>query len=492
MKALLVFLAFIAVPMTADAQRTMSKSQVQSPMLFRIINVVEGLAPEARTSIAAVKEAEIVFDRAAGDYARMTRLDIPLPDGKVFRAERTDLETRGLDDHTWRGKFSAGEAEGDVSLTFKNGFVAGRIFTPKRTYEIVPKGSRHILMELDGALFPECAGAPEGDAGFLREGSGPTVDSGDRIDVLVVYTASVRTSLGGDAQAQTFAQQAIDASNGTYFNSKIRLRLRLVSAQLTALNEIGSFSTELSNLRNDPATATLRNTTNADMVAMLTNSTEACGIGYLMGAPGGNPNNGFSVTARTCAVGNLTFAHELGHNMGSQHNPENGSGPTYPYSYGHWHNGMYRTVMSYVNPCTSGCGRAPYFSNPDVIYAGLPTGIANARDNARSINKTADWIASYRYSGSNLLLSNMNGGGVVRRMTGFNVNWTSDNISGNVRIELSRDGGTNWETVAASTPNDGTETIRVSGKPTTQGRIRIVSLNNTAVTDSSLNNFRIQ
>ncbi|MBX3292774.1 MAG: hypothetical protein KF881_07780 [Acidobacteria bacterium] len=492
MKILIVCLTFFALPLGISAQRNSSKSQSQAPALFRIINVTEGLAPEARTSIAAVKEAEIVFDRPAAEYARSVRLDIPLLDGRVFRAERKVLETRALDDQSWFGKAKIGEYDGDITLTFKGGYVAGRIFTFEKTYEIVPKGNKHILLELDGALFPECAGEVKGEPGYIRETPGATVDSGDRIDVLVVYTASVRTSLGGDAQAQAFAQQAIDASNGTYFNSKIRQRLRLVGAQLTALNETGSFSSELSNLRNDPATATLRNSTNADMVAMLTNSAEACGIGYLMGAPGGNPNNGFSVTARTCAVGNLTFAHELGHNMGSQHNPENGSGPTYPYSYGHWHNGMYRTVMSYVNPCVNGCSRAPYFSNPDVVYAGLPTGIANARDNARSINNTADWIANYRYSGSNVMLSNMNGGGVMRRMATHTVNWTSDNISGNVRIELSRDGGTNWETVAASTPNDGSEAIRVFGKPTQQGRIRIVSLNNTAVSDSSLSNFRIQ
>jgi hypothetical protein len=102
--------------------------------------------------------------------------------------------------------------------------------------------------------------------------------------------------------------------------------------------------------------------------------------------------------------------------MGSHHNPENGGTPTYPYGFGHYVNGVYRTVMSYVDPCTSGCTRVAYFSNPSVVFSGLPTGIDNARDNARSINNTADTISNYRYSGSSIMLSNFNGAEIVPRL----------------------------------------------------------------------------
>jgi len=124
-----------------------------------------------------------------------------------------------------------------------------------------------------------------------------------------------------------------------------------------------------------------------------------CGIGYLMGSSSGNQSNAFTVTSRTCAVGNLSFAHELGHNMGSAHNPENGGGGTYSYSYGHWINGVFRTVMSYSNPCSWGCTRRAYFSNPSVTYNGYATG-TSSRDNARSINNTDTVIANYRSAGN--------------------------------------------------------------------------------------------
>src|SRR5688500_19773145 len=95
--------------------------------------------------------------------------------------------------------------------------------------------------------------------------------------------------------------------------------------------------------------------------------------------------------------------------MSSHHNPENGGTPTYPYGFGHYVNANYRTVMSYVDPCPNGCTRVPYFSNPLVNFNNTPTGLVT-RDNARAINNTADWTASYRYSGSSIKMSNFNAG----------------------------------------------------------------------------------
>ena len=95
-------------------------------------------------------------------------------------------------------------------------------------------------------MFPECAGDIKGDPPLESKASAApeaAIDSGDRIDVLLLYTTPVKNSLGGDAQAQAFAQSAIDVSNTTYRNSKIRQRIRLVNAQETTIAETGSLST---------------------------------------------------------------------------------------------------------------------------------------------------------------------------------------------------------------------------------------------------------
>jgi hypothetical protein len=113
-------------------------------------------------------------------------------------------------------------------------------------------------------------------------------------------------------------------------------------------------------------------------------------------------SSAFSVTHYSCAVGNLTFAHELGHNMGCAHDRDNAGSALYSYSYGHrWvgTNGTtYRSVMAY-SPGT----RVARFSNPDVLYQGTPTGVppgqSNSAHNAQSINLAAYTIANFRNSG---------------------------------------------------------------------------------------------
>ncbi len=450
-----------------------------------------------KSSIAAKRESEIEFVRRNPRENDRETLSLTLFDGKNYAAKRTSTEARAADDFTWRGKIIEGKIENDVVLTFKNGYVSGLIYAANAVYEIVVRGEQQILVEIDQNKYPECAGDVKGvenesepSALLNKTTTAASVDSGDRIDVLVVYTAAVKTSLGGEAQAQTFAQQAIDSTNTTYINSKIRQRVRLAGAVETTLAESGTLSGELSTVRADPAVAALREQYKADLVAMISNSTDNCGIGYLLGS--GNSLNGFTVNSRTCAVGNLSFAHELGHNMGSTHNPENGSAPSYSYGYGHYVNGVFRTVMSYTDPCTMGCARRPYFSNPEVLFGGLPTGIENARDNARSINNTADRIANYRYSGANLALENFNGGDALPRNIKRTVNWSSENIAGNVKIELSRDGGTTWKTLAADTPNDGAETIVINGNATRRARLRISSVSNPMYSDSSVQNVLIR
>lgn len=450
-----------------------------------------------KTSPAAVRESEIEINFSALRELDDESFEIPLFDEKTYTARRYNIEFRAMDDQSWRGKIRRGKFEGDVILTFKKGFVSGLIYAPDAVYEIVPRGERQILIELDQNLFPECGGeikSGEISEADKIESAAASIDSGDRIDVLVVYTTATKNFLGGDAQARTLAQQAIDATNTAYINSKIRQRVRMVHAQEYLYTETTSGSTDLSNLRGNADIQNLRNTHKADLVAMIGEIQGACGVGYLMGSnqTSGNQNNGYTVTARSCAVGNLSFAHELGHNMGSQHNPENGSGPTYPYGFGHYVNGVFRTVMSYVDPCPNGCTRRPYFSNPEVSFSGFPTGIDNARDNARSINLTADAIANYRYSGANLMLNNFNGGDVLPRNIARNLSWSSENISGNVRIEISRDEGASWQIINANTANDGSENIAVMGRPTRRARIRIVSIDNPTVSDSSVRNISIR
>jgi hypothetical protein len=104
----------------------------------------------------------------------------------------------------------------------------------------------------------------------------------------------------------------------------------------------------------------------------------------------------FSVVSRNCATGYYSFAHELGHNLGCQHDHANAGNGAYSFSYGHRSSGnQWRTIMSYA-PGT----RIQHFSSPDVVYAGEPTGVpegnANAADNAETIRTLAAAMSAFR------------------------------------------------------------------------------------------------
>jgi uncharacterized repeat protein (TIGR01451 family) len=78
-----------------------------------------------------------------------------------------------------------------------------------------------------------------------------------------------------------------------------------------------------------------------------------------------------------------------------------------------------------------------------------------------------------------------NGGEVWPINSTQTIQWNPTGVSGNVKIELSRNGGTTWTVLFANTPNDGAQNWTVAGPATSQALVRISSLSNAAVKDSS-------
>ena len=129
-----------------------------------------------------------------------------------------------------------------------------------------------------------------------------------------------------------------------------------------------------------------------------------CGIAYYSANSSGwvDPEFGVGATASSC-LGSLTFAHEVGHNLGARHDRyvENGGTSDYAYGYVDLEN-EFQTLMSYRDNCSDNgksCTEITHFSNPDINYNDQPTGIAiteaEAANNATLLQKTTPLVANY-------------------------------------------------------------------------------------------------
>lgn len=377
----------------------------------------------SQQGFAQTGESLLRLDSKAAFAAKVgEKLDFQLPDGSRHSAVLDRIVTHRNGDRSWVGRLDGQSTAYRVMITQGAHGLSGRILTPQGEYLIEPSPgnqfaadgaslidvrSRGLVQQTgwdDGLQHPPVAGTSKPDtpaaSGFAADQS--------QIDVLVLYPADLPARYGN---ADTIINGLTLAANQAYIDSQVGINLRVVKTLQVSYTKQVPSSTILNDLTNasDPAfanIATLRQQYGADLVAYLQpfnrDAMGNCGIAWV-GGGGGRPvadsrDYGYSVSGYGRDTGGsnffcsqYTFAHELGHNMGSTHDRANaGSQGAYPYSYGHGVAGQFGTVMSYISPAVG------FFSNPSVTCPGnSPCGIADNADNARSLNNTRAAIAAY-------------------------------------------------------------------------------------------------
>jgi hypothetical protein len=360
---------------------------------------------DARTVQPAARTARRVSMAADWDARAQTSLTIELAGGSVSATRSAFAQRR--DGWTWQGRLDAAPSY-TMSLTMHRGVLAGLIDSPEGRYEIVPLPTGgSALVELDAAAFPDCGGGLRPGA-LQRYPVRPAVDhaapvapgaAGEPIDVLVVYSPQVLEAMGSLANVEAQIQAAVDSANLSFANSDMSARFHLAGVRALPRDERDVFDLEW--LRLDPVALAMRDEVGADLASLwVESSLTNCGAGFIMDRLDGSfAGDAVQITLRSCAVGNLVYAHEHGHNMGMQHDPLYGAPPAqalFPWAFGHYVDQHFTTIMSYPYACAGNCFRAPYFSNPDVSFMGIPTGLADQRDNHRVGNVTAPIIAGFR------------------------------------------------------------------------------------------------
>ncbi len=264
--------------------------------------------------------------------------------------------------------------ESSVILSVYDGVMSGNITVPGASYQVRYVGERvHVVYEIDQSAFPpERPPIPVYDTSNDSSRNSVPVkgDSGGRIDVLVAYTPAARSTASGTAAMQSLVALAVTETNTGYSQSQVTQRIRLVHSTEVSYTE-SDWNTDLSRLRGktdgymDNIHA-LRDQYGADLVVLITEKTDSCGLGYMMTTLSHDfESYGFSVVARNCATGYYSFAHEMGHNMGSNHAHDDPvSPPIFPYAYGYKSpTKAWRTIMAY-NCAAPGCDRINFWSNP--------------------------------------------------------------------------------------------------------------------------------
>ena len=400
MKRATIFLFFWTLSITAQAQ-LFSQTSVERQVL----------AETEYSAMTATINGDLLRNKA-------TEFDIDLPSGIKTTAVFSRLKEYSNNRYSWFGHIKSHPDE-QIIISQTKGAYAGAIYSHSGTFEIQPmQNGRVRVTELNTQAFPDCEAGevpPASNHDHKQHSTAaeeiPTRGGTVNFDVIVVYTPEARDGAGGVAQIEATALAAVDAMNLSMDNSLVDSEANLTFTGLVDYNDTGDSSDDLNWVRTSTQVGALRNAFGGDMVSLLVQTMGGCGRGYVMRNPGPSfASSAVQVTRRSCAVGNLSFAHEFGHNLGLEHNPENSSATSAtasnPWSFGQYHSGSYRTVMSYSNPCTGGCTRRQYFSNPDVQFMSLDTGVANTKDNARTLRQTTPIAAAFRPPSNDIIFEN--------------------------------------------------------------------------------------
>ena len=268
-------------------------------------------------------------------------------------------------------------AVGFVTLVVHDEAVAGAIWTPDASYEVVHLGGGvHAVREVAADVY-QCGGAValSNARPLAWPESIPAGDENTVVDVLVVWTPQREDEAPGGADSvRASIELGIAYTNDAFERSGAFISLNLVGAEPAPdyeEPEVDITRTELNRLANPTdghmdAVHERRDELGADLVSLATHN-----YGGIAISPGA-----FSVTPRNIWI----VAHEFGHNFGLSHERSQWGSAfrTYP---GHYEHGYATfgdsqckyTIVSYGSPCLQGRRRpwrdVPFFSSPALYDA---------------------------------------------------------------------------------------------------------------------------
>ncbi|GAB5519167.1 MAG: hypothetical protein RhofKO_14180 [Rhodothermales bacterium] len=395
-------------------------------------SIADQLTPRQQQILTAVRDGQGSASRLqlalanADLIATADEIRLVLPGGADVTLPTDERTINANGTISWRGRDGEGLRAPVAALVARDGNVVGSIWVDGLLYTVTPlTGGLHAIVRADPNkrvdLHDDAVEAPHGshsDAPPPTErlpqvGSSASQSSSSArmivtVDVMVAYTSELAS---GGADIMAYAQSLVDAANLMLGGSNTNLRYNMVHAYetptATSGSSSGSSSADLNDLigrgdgRFDEVHA-LRDTYNADLVTLISTNLSVAGIARL----NARSRDAFSLVTAGDPESTYIFAHELGHNMGARHSPENDPA-TDPYAYGHGivvgstgGQDAWRSVMATGFCPEASCDWLPFFSNPDVTVRGSAAGDVALRDNARVFDERAATVANFRTPGT--------------------------------------------------------------------------------------------
>jgi hypothetical protein len=418
-------------------------------------------ASDLMSSCIVVKVDSSILQRSGVD------LRLKLPRNVVIQVSRVHAGPLGKDGYIWEGVVQ-GASYSDIVFSIFENVVVGSIDVDDKMYRLrlSPNGDQ-VVEELEQALlsgakregsaqpivprqptpgpgpqpllfserlncyhelypedFPDNGG---GNAPDCPRFSVPCeTDSPNLVDVMVLYTPNAANAGGGPAGMTAWIYLQLFLTNRSFTNSNLALQARLAHRAeiVIATDAAGKDFSNESNLKNLTRQCdgelelahTLRDTYKADVVMLLTRRSNVAISGMSNHMLADHVDDGDYVDFAPCAFGvvdagvfmssDYTFAHELGHVMGAQHNYPADAGAKPASSFGYMDespsNGCQSWMTIMAARGNSGCDdnscrRVPLWSNVDtaIKYCGEPLGNASAK-NRDTLAFTARTVANFR------------------------------------------------------------------------------------------------
>jgi len=382
---------------------------------------LRGVRPEAVGAVAYFTISPAASRSLRSPKPGPSQMRIELPGGKSVTCslEGTGTSLTGSVD---------GQAMSACDLVVRDGKVNGAIDSEAGRFRILPvgNGGTHAVVavrseafppEEEGpALKPDLPGKPLPDKRSMRDE--PTCDvmpAGGKpkqigpLRILLLYTqGAVRDSADIKADVTLLMN---DFNRTLGLNKNFKGKVELAAALPVDYVEAGDMEVDLNRLSGDVPgffadVPKLRDKYKADLVHLIIHgSGDSCGIGWLLDPT--DPRSaysGYSLSDRGCAVDNYSFIHEIGHNLGLNHDRavvDNAGPDDFNFGYVDIPHG-FRSVMAYNNACSAvkkNCRRLPVFSTPNLFYngnvIGAPVTDGAAAYNAEIVCRTLPYAAKF-------------------------------------------------------------------------------------------------